>query len=374
MPGDSLQETGRPGPIWADSQIRRVSLVIDEGLNMLETSTGLSSRKLALAGAFAAVTAILIFFGVPSSAQKSGPLQPQGQIELPAHRNPGGFDHADVHPATGRVFIAHTVNDALDIIDGSNDRFLRSIENLKGIAGALVAPGANLIFTSNRGENTIAIFPFDNEAALVKVPVGASPNGLAYDPKRNLLLAGQGGDPVTVAIVDVAKRNVVSTLTVPGRTRWTIFDERQELFFVNVSDPPVIVGIQSSRPGQIARTYSVPAAGPHGLDLDSKSRRLFCACDAKKLVALEAETGKILQEVPLSGVPDVIFANSARRHLYAAIGDPGVIEVFDMDTLKLIQTVPTGSGAHTMAFDPVRNKVYALLPQTHGVAVFVDQD
>jgi DNA-binding beta-propeller fold protein YncE len=317
---------------------------------------------------------MLSFFGVPSSAQKSGPLQSRGQIELPAHRNPGGFDHADVHPATGRVFIAHTVNDALDIIDGANDRFLRSIENLKGVAGALVAPGANLVFTSNRGENTVGIFSFDDEAALVKVPVGASPNGLAHDPKRNLLLVGQGGNPVTVAIVDVAKRNVVNTLTVPGRTRWAIFDAQQEMFFVNVSDPPVIVSIKSSRPGEIARTYKVPAAGPHGLALDSKTRRLFCACDAKKLVVLEAETGKILQEVPMSGAPDVLFANAARRHLYAAIGDPGVIEVFDMDAMSLIQTVPTGSGAHTMAFDSVRNKVYALLPQTHSVAVFVDQD
>ena len=53
---------------------------------------------------------------------------------------------------------------------------------------------------------------------------------------------------------------------------------------------------------------------------------------------------------------------------------PGVIEVFDMDALRLIQTVPTGSGAHTMAFDSLRNKVYAILPQTHSVAVFVDRD
>jgi DNA-binding beta-propeller fold protein YncE len=321
-----------------------------------------------------AVMAMVSFLGTPSCAQKTGPLQPGGQIELPAHGNPGGFDHADVHPSTGRIFVAHTANDALDIIDGANDRFLRSMVNLKGVAGALVAPGANLVFTSNRGENTVGVFSFDNEAALAKVPVGANPNGLAYDPKRNLLLVGQGGNPVTVAVVDVAKRNVVSTVTVPGRTRWAIFDERQEMFFVNVFDPPVIVGVKSSQPGEIARVYKVPAAGPHGLALDSKTRRLFCACDGRKLVVLEAETGKILREAPISGVPDVLFPNVVRRHLYAAIGNPGVIEVFDMDAMSLIQTVPTGSGAHTMAFDSLRNKVYAILPQTHSVAVFVDRD
>jgi DNA-binding beta-propeller fold protein YncE len=307
-------------------------------------------------------------------AQVKGPLQARGQIELPAHKNPGGFDHADIHPANGRIFVAHTMNDSLDIVDGANDRFLRSIPNLKGVAGALVAPSVNMVFTSNRGESTVGIFPFDNEAALSKVPVGANPNGLAYDPKGNLLLVGQGGNPFTVAIIDVAKRIVVNTLNVPGRTRWTVFDEQQEMFFVNIADPPMILGIKSSQPGAIARTYKIPAAGPHGLALDQRTRRLFCACDAKTLVVLDADTGRILKEAPMSGVPDVLFANTARRHLYAAIGDPGVIELFDLDTMALLQTVQTGAGAHTMAFDAVRNKVYALLPQPHSIAVFLDRD
>lgn len=339
---------------------------------MPDTRKKTAGRKLGIG--ILAVGAILVRFGAPSAAQKNGPLQAGGQIELPDHKSSGGFDHADVHPATGRVFVAHTANDSLDILDGATDRYLRSIANLKGVAGALVAPGANLVFTSNRGENTVGVFPFNDEGALAKIPVGASPNGLAYDPKRNLLLVGQGGNPVTVAIVDTTKRTVVNTVTVPGRTRWAVFDPEQEMFFVNVSDPPVIVGIRSSRPGEVARTYKIPAAGPHGLALDSKTRRLFCACDGKMLVALDAETGRIVKETPMSGVPDVLFPNTARRHLYAAIGDPGVIEVFDMDSMTLIQTVTTGSGAHTMAFDAARNKIYAFLPQTHRAAVFLDRD
>ena len=120
--------------------------------------------------------AAAIFSAAPVFAQTKEPLQRLGQIELPAHQKPGGFDHADVHPATGRVFVAHTANDALHIIDVANDRLLRSIPNLKGVAGALVSPEANLVFTSNRGEDTVGIFPFNDEAALAKVPVGASPN------------------------------------------------------------------------------------------------------------------------------------------------------------------------------------------------------
>jgi hypothetical protein len=37
-------------------------------------------------------------------------------IDLPPHRKPGGFDHAAIHRASGRAFVAHTSNDAVDVI------------------------------------------------------------------------------------------------------------------------------------------------------------------------------------------------------------------------------------------------------------------
>jgi len=45
--------------------------------------------------------------------------------------------------------------------------------------------------------------------------------------------------------------------------------------------------IDADWPMQIARIFDVPVAGPHGLDLDVEQRRLFCACDGRKLVTLD---------------------------------------------------------------------------------------
>ena len=44
-------------------------------------------------------------------------LEHQGYIELPPHARPGGFDHASVHSASARLYVAHTSNDALDVLD-----------------------------------------------------------------------------------------------------------------------------------------------------------------------------------------------------------------------------------------------------------------
>jgi len=45
----------------------------------------------------------------------------------------------------------------------------------------------------------------------------------------------------------------------------------------------------------------------HGLDFDGATQRLFCACDAGVLVTLDRRSGKVLDEQPLSGMPDVVF-------------------------------------------------------------------
>src|SRR5207344_44517 len=100
-----------------------------------------------------------------------------------------------------------TANDAVDVIDCAANTSVRSIPDLTGVAGALVSEEHDLVFTSNRGEDTIGIVSPERDEVLAKVGVGVRPNGLAYDPQRRVLLVANVGDPsrpgsFTVSIVD----------------------------------------------------------------------------------------------------------------------------------------------------------------------------
>jgi DNA-binding beta-propeller fold protein YncE len=304
-------------------------------------------------------------------------LHLEGYIDLPPHVGDGGFDHAAVHSAMGRCYVAHTANDAVDVIDLVARKYIGSIADLRAVAGALVAEAPDFVFTSNRGEDTVGIFTPTN-ATVEKVGAGVRPNGLAYDPGRRRLLSAHVGDPAvpgshTVAIVDVAARRRVADVPVAGRTRWTVYDAHANAFHVNVMDPPQIVVVESADPVRIRRVVSVPHTGPHGLDIDVARRVLFCACDAGVLVEVDADTGAVGAPHAIAGVPDVVFFNASLGRVYVAIGDPGVIEVFDTNPLRRHETVSTEAGAHTLAFDPQRNLVCAFLPATHRAAVYVDR-
>ena len=306
------------------------------------------------------------------------PLTFRGFIPLPENKSPGGFDHAAIHTKSRQLYVAHTANDTLDIIDLKQETFSRSLSGLTGIAGALVSDAQDLVFTSNRGEDTVGIFEVSNPTKLRKVSVGSRPNGLAYDAKAGLLLVAHVGLPnqpetYSVALVHVATGEVVRTLPVPGRTRWAIFDAKTNCFYVNIGTPAQIIVIESTAHPGPPRLLPIPGDGPHGLDLDPQSGRLFCACDGRQLVTIEATTGRVIDQAELTGTPDVIFYNANLKHLYVAIGDPGVIDVFDTDTMKKLGTSPTEKGAHTIAFDAETNRVYAFLPQSHRAAVYQDQ-
>ena len=87
---------------------------------------------------------------------------------------------------------------------------------------------------------------------------------------------------------------------------------------MNIADPPQIVAIDSANPMRVADAFPMPAVGPHGLDLDPTTRRLFCACDGKVLLVVDARSGAVRSEHAISGVPDVVFLNASFKHLYVA--------------------------------------------------------
>src|SRR6266511_1458820 len=214
----------------------------------------------------------------PSSPPSADmPLQHLGFVELPPHSHAGGFDHAAVHEPTGRIYVAHTANDALDVIDSTQTKYLGSIGKLPAVAGALVVRTPELVLTSNRGENTIAIIDPETNAVVEKIAVGIRPKGLAYDPLRMRLLVAHVGDPAvagscTVSIVDVRVRNRIADLPVAGRTRWSVYDPVADVFHVNIADPPHIVVVSAGDTLRIARAASMPQAGDHGLDIDVTRR------------------------------------------------------------------------------------------------------
>ena len=96
-------------------------------------------------------------------------------IDLPDHVGQGGFDHAAVDRERGLLYVEHIANDALEVIDVRSGKYVRSVGEVTWVAGALVDESQRLVFTSNRGEDTVGIFTAEDEVSLAKIKVGVRP-------------------------------------------------------------------------------------------------------------------------------------------------------------------------------------------------------
>ena len=302
------------------------------------------------------------------------------RVPLPHHLEGGEFDHAAVDEMSDLLYVAHPSNNAVDVIDLSAEKFLYSITGHKGVAGVWISVKRRLLFTSNRGEDTASVFLLDGKKATEKfrIPTGVRPNGMAFDEERNILMVAGVGNakksnaPPSLTFIDTSNGKVIGKIELQGRTRWALYNADTDSFFVNVADPPSIVSVRADDLSKVSRTFNIPARGPHGLEQNKKSGTLYCACDEGILIGLNLGTGAAEVLGSLSGPPDVIWLNRNLDRLYVAVGDPGVIDVFDTNTLHFVEKIQTGPDAHTLTVDYRRGNVHIFLPDVYKDLILAD--
>jgi hypothetical protein len=299
-------------------------------------------------------------------------LQLRALVDLPSHSE-GGFDHGDVHAASGRVFVAHTANDTIEVLDAERLRHVRTLAGCPGGSGVLCTQGDGaLVLAAARGAGKVLVVDPSTCEVRNEVTVGPKPNGLAWDPGRRQLLVADVEDYLARLIEPLTGKTLASS-QLPGRPRWCVYDAARDHFLVNIRAPASVVALAADS-GAVSSAISVSAAGPHGLDIDRASSRAFVACDAGALVVLNLTQDREIASVPIGGEPDAIWFNQARNELYVAIGDPGLVEVLDCERVLISERVPTEQGAHTTAFDTERQLLFAFLPRSSRAAVFLVTD
>lgn len=315
-------------------------------------------------------------------------------IDIPPY-SASKFDHADIHKSTGLIFVAHTANGSIEVIDSERCLHLSTIAGCPEASGVICAQEDNLIFAAARGAGKILVIdPISRTLIREITSVGSKPNGLAWDTRRRLLLVADVED-FKARLIDVSSGHILSTVKLPGRPRWCVYDYNRDCFMINILNPPcvlfmLVVSAQermgreetTQRKGKkgklvlLQNMESIPISsmGPHGLDIDKVSDRAFVACDSGEVVVLDLKKentiSKISALVPIAGGPDVVWYNPNKNKLYCAIGNPGVIDVIDTNKMSLIEEVHTEQGTHTFAFDNYRQQLCAFLPNSCRAVIY----
>lgn len=267
-----------------------------------------------------------------------------------------GWDYLAVDPAAKRLYVSHGTE--VVVIDTASNTVVGRIADTPGVHGIAVVPALGRAFTTNGRENKVSVVDLKTLQTLSKVPTGANPDAIVYEPARNEIYAlNHTGHSATV--FDAGNGDVTATIPLAGTAESGAADAALGRVFVNIEDRNSVDVIDTAKHAVVANWPVGPAEEPTGMAIDPSSHRLLIG-GGKALVMIDDTTGKVVASVPICAGTDATFFDPGTKLVFVSCSD-GHVTIAHMDSasaLTVVQTLETAPRSRTMALDPATHKIY----------------
>jgi DNA-binding beta-propeller fold protein YncE len=301
---------------------------------------------------------------VTATTQPKPGLSRVREIPLPGPAN--RFDYQSVDPASGRIYMNHMNAGSTIVFDADNGKVIAEIMDLPRATGVWAVPAHHQIYVSAAGSHEVAII--DDRSLKVVARVGGIrfPDGIAYAPGADKVFVSDesGGADVVIDPKTSKKR---STIDLGGEAGNTHYDSVSHCILVAVQTRNQLAAIDPVSE-RIVQRYGLSGSDhPHGFALDEPGRLAFITSEGNGLLqVVDLRTMKILQTLKVPDDPDVLAWDPAWHRLYVA-SESGALSAFWLNgqTLRPIGEVLMPH-AHTVSVDPRTHFVYLPLENING--------
>ena len=268
----------------------------------------------------------------------------------------GGWDALTVDSGAHRLYVSHGTH--VVVIDTSTDKVVGDIPNTNGIHGIAIADKLGRGFTSNGRDNTVTIFDLKTLKPIDTVKTDKNPDIIIFDPVSGQIFCFNGGS-ANATVIDAATGKVTGTVALGGKPEFAVGDGKGTVF-VNLEDKSEVASIDSKKLAVTARWPIAPGEEPTGLAMDTKTRRLFIVCGNKKMIVLNADTGKVVADLATGEGTDGAEFDPGTKLAFSSNGEGTLTVVHEdsKDKFTIVENVKTAPRARTMAVDTRTHKVY----------------
>ncbi len=269
----------------------------------------------------------------------------------------GGWDFLEVDAANRKLYVSRGTR--VIVVDLATEKVVGEIPDTPGVHGIAFVPDLNRGFTSNGGDSTVTVFDLKTMKTLGKVKANGRPDIICFEPvSRRVLTFNHGTNDISA--VDPDAMTNVGTLAAEGVPELAVSDENGHVW-VNLEDKSEILRFDARTLKTINKFSLAPGEEPTGLAFDPKKRRLFSTCNNKLLVIADADSGKVVQTLPIGPGPDGCVRDVATGLIFASSGGDGTVAVVretSSGEYEVAKTIPTQVSAKTIALDPKTHRLY----------------
>ena len=334
-----------------------------------------------------AAVGVSAFAGAANAAE----LRQIGTISIPgAPLN--SFDISFIDQSTGLYYLADRSNKGIDIVDTKKGTFVGRVE---GMVGPIMKKdgtccnndksGPNGVLVAGKeawvgdGDSTVKVIDLKTMKVVDTIKTGGESRAdeLAYDPKDGIIAIANNADepPFLTFISTKPGHKILGKLVMEHFTdgmEQTAYNPADGLFYTDVPelDKDKTKGalmVTDPKTAKVVKMIPVDSCIPHGIAF-GPGGNVFLGCNAgptrlglpAKQVVVDIKTGKAT-DIPGVGGSDESTVNLKAGHYYGALnGNPDgpILVVVDTKTNALLQKIPTGPGAHSVAVSEANGRVY----------------
>jgi len=278
----------------------------------------------------------------------------------------GGYDYVSIDKINHRLYASHGT--MVNVIDLATDQQIGVIEDMKGVHGIAIDNKANRGFISDGRANAVVAFDLKTLKTLATIPVDAKgPDAIIYDSFSDRVFSFNG-ESNNSSVVDPNTLKQVGTVDLGGGPEFAVSDGKG-LIYNNLEDKNSLNVIDVKTLKVIKNYPLAPGGGPTGITLDEKNHRTFSVCrENKGMEVVDINTGKVVATVPIGAGVDAVAYDPETKLIFCSNGDATttIIKQESADKYSVIQTLKTQVRAKTLALDTKTHKIYLTVAAYEG--------
>jgi DNA-binding beta-propeller fold protein YncE len=319
-------------------------------------------------------TAVIAILTTTVLAQQSFPPRAVPSLLLvrtiPLPGVEGRFDHMALDPKGARLFATVYGNDTVEVIDLRRSKRVHSIEGLNEPQGVAYVPESNQIVVSSAGEGLCKIYDAESYKLIKTVNFPSDSDQLRFDAASRRVYVGYGDG--AIGSIDVTKNErVAEDFEVGAHPESFQLETTGSRIFVNLQSINQIAVI-NRKTHEVAKWKLTEAGTNFPMALDEPHRRMFIGARRPgRLLVYDMDSGKVVASLPSAFDTDDLWFDPDRKRIYVPGGE-GFIYVFqqiDADHYQAIEKIPTAVGARVSFYSTEtvgkHNDLYLAVP-SHG--------
>lgn len=296
-------------------------------------------RPRLLSSAFLATATLL---GAAAIAQPASAQATHYHVVKTIDMGPTRADYIIIDPVGRRLY---GLGDK--VIDVDNDSIVGSVEG--GGGGYIIDHEANRGLVRN---GTL----FDLKTLAVTGHIDMRADGTRYDPATHRGFAWEGKNGW---VIDMRTGKLITQTLIGDGLESGVADGRGKLF-ANIEDQGAIEQF-NTRSLKIEKTYPVPGCGhAQGLSMDTRTRRLFMACDTD-MVVMNTDNGNVVTRIKVPSRSDMNCFDPVTKLAFNPNRADSTVTVVHEDSpekFTVVEKPSTGGAARTCAVDSKTHKLY----------------